>query len=171
MLEVIFKSERSKMPGICRRSPGEKENPSLHNRIDRCLMICMVAFGMLVSLPAAAVPEGDAKASGTTAEESSAPQQIVVTFAAAPSGHDKQPTELAPASVKRAHFEPMTMQLAKRYGITPIKEWPLAALGRQCVVFQNVPGQALGPLLKRIGKDSQVSSVQVLNQFYVTLTP
>jgi len=124
---------------------------------------------MLVSLPAAAGPEGDAKASGTTADESSAPQQIVVTFEAGSSGHDKQPT--APASATRADFEPMTMQLAKRYGMTPIKEWPLAVLGRQCVVFQKAPGQAIGPLLERIGNDSQVSSVQVLNQFYVTLTP
>jgi hypothetical protein len=171
MLEVIFKSERAKMLGVCRRSPGEKDNPSLHNRTNRCLMGGFFAFGMLVSLYAAAGPEGDTEGGGANAEKASAPQQIVVTFQAAPSGHDQQPTVSTSNSAKRAGFAPVTMQLAKRYGITPIKEWPLPVLGRQCVVFQKAPGQYIGPLLQRIGRDSQVSSVQVLNQFYVTLTP
>ncbi len=56
-------------------------------------------------------------------------------------------------------------QLARSYDLTPVREWPIAPLQVDCLVFSLPPHADRTTLLQRLSRDPRVRSAQPLQQF------
>ncbi|MBM0104670.1 S8 family serine peptidase [Steroidobacter sp. S1-65] len=56
-------------------------------------------------------------------------------------------------------------ELATRYRLTPVREWPISQLRVHCIVYRMDPGESQSDLLRRLRDDARVESAQPLNSF------
>ncbi|QSA97986.1 S8 family serine peptidase [Methylococcus sp. EFPC2] len=58
-------------------------------------------------------------------------------------------------------------ELAERYRLRLVAEWPVTVLGVACVVYEVPAGQNVDEALQTLAKDQQVESVQAMQTFHV----
>lgn len=65
----------------------------------------------------------------------------------------------------------MAKDLAGRYGLRLIAQWPVTALGVTCVVYEVPSSRLMDQILKAIEQDGQVDSVQIMQTYRVLGQP
>jgi hypothetical protein len=59
----------------------------------------------------------------------------------------------------------MARELAAQYKLEPVREWPIAQLRVDCIVYEMSVGESQSDLLRRLRADSRVESAQPLHSF------
>jgi hypothetical protein len=59
----------------------------------------------------------------------------------------------------------MVRGLERDYGLREVSAWPITTLRVHCIVFRVPPPSTPAAMMARLGRDSRVESVQLLNQF------
>ncbi len=121
------------------------------------------------SAAAAATPKG-AAAGDTYTDPARAGQQIIVTFV------DRSIARASFATPEREsgygfRYRTSTWSrrvsdsLARDYQLRKVTEWPIRALGVQCVVYEVPAGKDLQSVIESVGRDRRVRSAQPMNVF------
>jgi len=130
------------------------------------LILVMVVLGVTACAPALKEPE-QAQAAANPA------RQILVTF---PDERVERVPVSNPAAGYRARgeygnsswSEKLSQSLARDYGLKPLTQWPITALGVHCTVYEIPAGKAMDAVLQALKQDSRVEAVQAM-QSYRTL--
>ena len=57
--------------------------------------------------------------------------------------------------------------LAEDYGLHPVTQWPINALGIHCVVYEVPANQSMEQVMQRLGQDKRIEAVQAMKTFHV----
>lgn len=109
---------------------------------------------------------------GNPATQASSDKQILVTFP--DEREDRVPvTDLTNGYRQRGGYGTSTWSLklaqalAEEYGLHPVTQWPITALGIHCAVFE-IPAQAsMEETLQRLRQDKRIEAVQAMQSFQV----
>jgi len=132
--------------------------------------ICLLGWLAATSLSCASRDAN--RAAPAQAEAPRLARQILVTF---PDERQGRVPVTEPASGYRPRGDygnstwslRVAEQLAEDYGLRPLEQWPISALGVHCVVYEIAADQTLDDTLRRLAGDKRIEAAQAMRTFRV----
>jgi hypothetical protein len=121
----------------------------------------------MLCLALAACAQVAPKPPPATTDVTVARQQILVTLRIPPTHFrpDIDYTGDYPVAPGREARRRVAQELARRYHLTVLDDWPIPALNLDCFVLQVPPGESGAASLQRLATDPRVASVQPMHLF------
>jgi subtilisin family serine protease len=110
-----------------------------------------------------------ASAEGTAIDAATAQRQLLVMLHVPPP-HFRPDTSYGGgyvAAFGREGRRRVALELATRFGLRVVDDWPMSALGVDCFVLEAPPGMAIDGVAEAMARDARVESIQRMNLFRV----